>query len=101
VFDVVSPTSGRTDRIVKLHEYRAVATIRCYVILEHNSVGLTVLTRRREDEDLTARALTSEDTLQLSEIRIEIPVAELYEDVNLPDSEAAIAGLLSDQQRSS
>ena len=91
VFEVVSPTSGRTDRIVKLREYRAVPTIRCYVILEHNSVGLTVLTRQREDEDWTARALTSEDTLQLPEIGIEIPVAELYEDVDLPETEAPAA----------
>ena len=91
VFEVVSPTSGRTDRIVKLREYRAVPTIRCYVILEHNSVGLTVLTRQREDEDWTARALTSEDTLQLPEIGTEIPVAELYEDVDLPETEAPAA----------
>ena len=91
VFEVLSPTSGRTDRIVKLREYRAVPTIRCYVILEHNSVGLTVLTRQREDEDWTARALTSEDTLQLPEIGIEIPVAELYEDVDLPETEAPAA----------
>lgn len=87
VFEVLSPTSGRTDRIVKLREYRAVGTIRCYVILEHNSVGLTVFTRRREDEDWTARALTIEDTLQLPEIGIQIPVAELYEDVDLPETE--------------
>jgi Uma2 family endonuclease len=91
VFEVLSPTSGRTDRIVKLREYRAVPTIRCYVILEHDSVGLTVLTRQREDEDWTARALTSEDTLQLPEIGTEIPVAELYEDVDLPETEAPAA----------
>jgi Uma2 family endonuclease len=91
VFEVLSPTSGRTDRIVKLREYRAVSTIRCYVILEYNSVGLTVFTRGREDQDWTARALTSEDTLQLPEIGIGIPVAEFYEDVDLPESEAAAA----------
>ena len=91
VFEVLSPTSGRTDRIVKLREYRAVATIRCYVILEHDSVGLTVFTRGRDEEDWTARALTSEDTLQLPEIGIGIPLAEFYEDVDLPESEAAAA----------
>ena len=91
VFEVLSPTSGRTDRIVKLREYRAVPTIRCYVILEHNNAGLTVFTRRRQDEDWTARALMIEDTLQLPEVGIEIPVAEFYEDVDLPESEAAAA----------
>jgi Uma2 family endonuclease len=89
VFEVLSLTSGRTDRIVKLREYRVVETIRWYVILEHNSVGLTHLTRRHTDEDWTARALISEDILRLLEIGIEIPVAELYEDVDFSEAAAA------------
>jgi len=97
VFEVLSPTSGRTDRIVKLREYRAVGTIRCYVILEHSSVGLAVFSRRSEDEDWTARALTIEDTLQIPDIGIEIPVAELYENVDLSETDAA-AIPVSDQQ---
>jgi len=98
VFEVLSPTSGRTDRIIKLREYRAIGTVRCYVILEHNSVGLTVFTRRGEDQDWTARALTVEDILQLPEIGIEIPVAELYENVDLPETETAAAIPMPDQQ---
>ena len=35
VFEVLGPTSGRVDRIIKLREYRAVPTIRRYVILEY------------------------------------------------------------------
>jgi Uma2 family endonuclease len=92
VFEVVSPTSGRIDRIVKLREYRSVASIRSYVIIEHSSVGLTVLSRRHEDHDWTARALTIEDVLQLPDIGVEIPVAELYENVEFTDAAAAGAG---------
>ena len=68
VFEVLSPTSGRTDRIVKLREYRAVPSIRRYVILEHTSIGLTVFTRAKAGEDWTAIALTGEDTLRMPEI---------------------------------
>jgi hypothetical protein len=93
VFEVLSPTSDRTDRIVKLREYHAVPTIRCYIILKHNNAGLTVFTRRHQGEDWTGRALTIEDTLQLSEIGIEIPVAEFYEHVDLPESDAAVTVL--------
>ncbi len=39
VFEVLSPTSGRTDRIIKLREYQAVASIKRYVILDYGSVG--------------------------------------------------------------
>ena len=68
VFEVLSPTSGRIDRIVKLREYRAVPSIRRYVILEHASIGLIVLTRAGADEDWTATALTAKDTLRMPEI---------------------------------
>ncbi len=88
VFEVISPTSGRIDRIVKVREYRTVPSIRRYVILEHTSIGLTVLERATAtgDEPWRATALTGEDTLQMPEIGIEIPVAELYENVDLPDA---------------
>ncbi len=83
VFEVLSPTSGRIDRIVKLREYRAVPSIRRYVILEHASIGLIVLTRAGADEDWTATALTAEDTLRMPEIGAEIPVYAFYEGVEL------------------
>lgn len=83
VFEVLSPTSGRIDRIVKLREYRAVPSIRRYVILEHASIGLIVLKRASAGEDWTATALTAEDTLQMPELGAEIPVAEFYEGIEL------------------
>jgi hypothetical protein len=92
VFEVLSPTSGRIDRIVKLRGYRAVPSIRRYVILEHASVGLIVLTRTSSDEDWTATVLTAEDTLRMPEIAAEIPVADFYKGVELaavPDDDAS------------
>ncbi|HEY1930410.1 MAG TPA: Uma2 family endonuclease [Acetobacteraceae bacterium] len=86
VFEVLSPTSGRVDRIVKLREYRAVPTIRRYVILEYASAELTVFTRNAADADWVAIPLTDKDTLHMPEIGIEIPVAEFYEDVEFPSA---------------
>jgi len=83
VFEVLSPTSGRVDRIVKLREYRAVPSIRRYIILEYTSIGLIVLTRADADDDWTATALTAEDNLQMPEIGADIPVAAFYEGVEL------------------
>jgi len=83
VFEVLSPSNNRTGRIVKLREYRAVSSIRRYVIVEHASVDLTVYARSGADEDWTATALTVEEILHMPEIGIEIPIAELYEDVDL------------------
>jgi Uma2 family endonuclease len=83
VFEVLSPTSGRIDRIDKVREYRAVSSIRRYVILEYASVGLTVLSRAGAEDQWTAITLTDGDTLHMPEIGIEIPVSELYEGVDL------------------
>jgi Uma2 family endonuclease len=92
VFEVLSPTSGRSDRIVKVREYGAVPSILRYVILEYASIGLTVLERANGDEPWRVTALTAEDTLRMPEIGIEIAVAELYENVDLPDALTGDAG---------
>jgi Uma2 family endonuclease len=84
VFEVLSPSSGRIDRIEKVREYGAVSSIRRYVILESASVGLTVFERQDAGDNWTASTLTEDDVLQMEEIGVEVPVAELYQDVELP-----------------
>lgn len=86
VFKVLSPTSGRNDRSDKLREYRAVPSIRHHVILEHLSPALPVFWRANGVADWTAIALTADDTLEMPEISIVVPVGEFYEGVNLPDT---------------
>ena len=82
VFEVISPTSGRTDRIVKVREYAAaVPSILRYVIVESTGAGVTVLERQTADQKWTVTTLLADDTLPLPEISVEIPVAELYEGV--------------------
>ena len=84
VFEVISPTSGRVDRIIKVREYAAVPSILRYVLVESASIGLTVLERRSGGEKWSATTLMAEDVLALPEMGIEIPVAELYEGVDFP-----------------
>ena len=84
VFEVLSPSSGWTDRIAKLQEYRAVPSIRRYVILEHASAALTVFERASADAAWTAQPLMQTDILVMPEIGIEVPVAEFYDEVELP-----------------
>jgi Uma2 family endonuclease len=84
VFEVISPTSGHVDRIVKVREYAAVASIRRYVIIESASVGLTVHERQAAGEKWTVTTAVAGDPLLLPEIGVEIPVGELYEGVEFP-----------------
>ena len=89
VFEVLSPTSGRTDRIEKLIEYRAVPSIRRYAILEHTGTGVTVHARAPGETAWTTTALTEGDVLSMPEIGVEIPVAEFYEGM---DTTGAVPG---------
>ena len=86
VFEVISPTSGHVDRIVKVREYAAVDSIRRYVIVESASVGLTVHERQAAGQKWTVTTVMADDLLPLSEIGVEIPVAEIYENVDLAPS---------------
>ena len=85
VFEVLSPSAGRTDRIVKVREYAAVPSIRRYVILESSSVALTVMERTEPTETWRTIVLTGDDILRMPEIGVEIPVFEFYEDIAFPE----------------
>ena len=89
VFEVISPGSVRIDRVVKLREYQAVPTIRRYVIVEPGAVAITVLWREHAGEPFLSLGLTENDVLALPEIGIEIPVAAIYEGIDVDDGRAA------------
>ena len=89
VFEVVSPTSGHVDRIVKLREYAAVESIRAYVIVESASVGLTVYERQAAGQRWTVAPATADDVVSLQEIDLDIPLADLYDGVIFPPSASA------------
>ncbi len=85
IFEIISPTSGRIDRIVKVREYAAVPSVLRYVMVESSTAALTVLERASGDAPWTATTLTEEDTLRLGELGIEVPVAELHAGVPLTE----------------
>jgi Uma2 family endonuclease len=85
VFEILSPDSGRRDRIEKVREYAVVATITRYIIVESTSIGVLVLHRQTAGAAFTALPLTADDMLELPEANIGFPVAELYEDITFLD----------------
>lgn len=87
VFEVVSPTSARMDRIVKLREYQAVASIQCYVIVESGFAGAHALLRQPAGHWRT-EPLGEDDTLRLPHPDIAIPLAELFADIDFAAEDA-------------
>ena len=85
VFEVVSPSSGEIDRIVKAREYRAVGSIRRYVILESLSMAATLLSRSASGADWMLTTLVGGDTLHVSELGLSILLADIYAGTGLPE----------------
>ncbi len=81
VFEVVSPTSGRIDHAVKLREYRAIPSIRRYVIVDNTGPDITVHARIAGEMDWTANAVTAGEMLTIPEVGINVPVDEIFRDI--------------------
>jgi Uma2 family endonuclease len=88
VFEVLSPSTARVDRIVKAREYQATPSVRRYVMLEQDGVGATVYARA--GETWTHEILVAGAMLALPEIGVELPLSELYEGLDFEEPVGAI-----------
>jgi Uma2 family endonuclease len=79
VFEVLSPSTARDDRIVKAREYQATPSVQRYVMLEQDGVSATVYAR--SGETWTHEILIADSVLSLPEIDVELPLAELYDGI--------------------
>jgi hypothetical protein len=52
-------------------------------------MGLTVMERADPEQVWQTTVLTQDDILRMPEINIEVPVAEIYEDIAFPDQDDA------------
>jgi Uma2 family endonuclease len=87
VFEVLSESTAREDIFAKNAEYRATPSIQRYVILEQTQAAAMVFTRK--GEDWISEVVTDDGVLRMPEIGIEVPLAELYADIDLTtDTEA-------------
>ena len=89
VFEILSPSTSRTDRIVKAREYGNTASIVRYVILEPTAMAATVFTHSNG----VWAGVIAEGAIDLDmpEIGISLPLAELYLDVEFPPEDDAAA----------
>ncbi|MGA9866802.1 MAG: Uma2 family endonuclease [Acetobacteraceae bacterium] len=84
VFEIISPTTAVTDRVVKNREYRATLSIARYVLLEQLRPAATVF--ERAGDDWVGHVLESPAALVMPEIGIELPLSELFEGVEFPET---------------
>jgi Uma2 family endonuclease len=83
IFEIISESTEHTDRFDKLREYRAIPSVRRYVILEQDQALATTYTRTEAGwvvDDLGLAGI-----LAMPEIGIEVPMAEFYEGLAFSD----------------
>lgn len=83
---MLSRSTSRTDRILKLREYGATPSIRRYVILEQNAVAATVLTRFEGAWNTTV--VTGDDLLAMPETGVTLMLSDVYADIEMPPDDA-------------
>lgn len=77
IFEIISDSTARTDRIVKNREYAATPSVRRYVLLEQDAVEGTMFARTPAGEWL-GHLLGPDTVLHMPEIGVDLPLAELY-----------------------
>jgi Uma2 family endonuclease len=87
VFEILSPSTLTTDRIVENQEYRDTPSIQRYVMLEQDQQAATVFARN--GDDWVGHVLSGDVVLDMPEIGISMTLAELYEGLELDPPYAA------------
>lgn len=79
VFEVLSSDTERTDQREKRFAYSLVPSLKVYVIVAQDKQQLTVLRRRRTEHWKTEIVEGRNTALGLPELKLEIPLARIYE----------------------
>ncbi len=76
IFEALSDGSATTDRVVKLIDYAAVPSLRCYVLLEQTAVAATF---QREPGGAWIASAHTGAALNLPGFDMTLPLTDLYQ----------------------
>ena len=82
-------TAPSRDLVTKNHEYAGIPSVRRYIVLAQDEMAGTMF--ERIGTDWVGHLLRADSILRMPEIDIEIPLAELYEGVDLAPAEPVAA----------
>ncbi len=81
VFEIISPSTAVTDRIVKTREYQATPSVQRYVILEQDRIAATVFARR--PDGWSGQVVAAGEALEMPEVGLSLLLDELYAGIDL------------------
>lgn len=80
--EVLSPSSFARDFVDKAEEYRSIGSLLFYLILSHQEQRAWLFSRE-EGRWTEQREFVEDEIINLSDLRVELPLAEIYEGVDL------------------
>ena len=83
IFEVLSKSTARTDRMVKNREYAGTNSVRRYIMLEQTAMEGMMFSRAGEGSDWIGQIFGADAVLHIPEIGIDLPISELYADIDL------------------
>jgi Uma2 family endonuclease len=86
VFEILSTSTSRTDRVAKMLEYQATPSVMRYVLLEQDEIAATVV--RRVNDTWATAVLVGATQLELPELGAQVSLPELYADTEVEDDQA-------------
>jgi Uma2 family endonuclease len=90
VFEVLSPSTISIDIGAKNEEYRDTRSIQRYVMLAQDRQQAMVFAR--VDNDWVGHIVSGNAVLEMPEIGIQVPLADLYEGVSFEPTTASVTG---------
>lgn len=84
IFEVLSQSTAQYDRTRKFDAYQLIETLSDYVLIEQNEVRVEHF-RRTPEGWLLVTYTEIEAALRLENVEIELPLSEIYEDLEVPN----------------
>ena len=95
IFEVLSPATERNDRGSKFRAYQQIESLTDYVLIEAEQISVDHY--RRTPEGWLLRTYTKRgDVLSFPDLDIELPVADIYESLDVPEALYLISPDFSD-----
>jgi Uma2 family endonuclease len=94
VFEVLSPTTRKIDRTIKLQEYLHLPTLRTIVHIDPDELDVVVFRRDASGDWRDTRLEYDNDVLTLPELAVSLPLSAIYDGV--PVAEKGVRPTLSE-----
>ena len=80
IVEVLSPSTENIDRREKLLTYKKIETLQEYVLVSQDNIEVE-LCRKDKDDNWVKYILSKNDSVTLDSVKLELTMAEIYEDV--------------------